>query len=93
MAKFNVTVDSVEQLPVILRQAFREATSGAPRPVHLDFQGTQGEVVIDAEADLEVIVTQPREIKRAMEEAIASGKPAVVEVVGDIEGIAPLPWG
>jgi len=56
VTKFNVTVDTLEQFPVLLRQAFREATSGAPGPVHLDLQGLQGEVVIDTEADLEVIV-------------------------------------
>ena len=38
-------------------------------------------------------VTQPGELKRALEQALASGKPAVVDVVSDIEGIAPPPWG
>ena len=56
VTKYNVTVDSVEQLPHLLRQAFREATSGPPGPVHLDLQGLQGEVVVEAEADLEVLV-------------------------------------
>ncbi len=32
---FNAQVDSVERLPDLLRQAFREATTGAPGPVHL----------------------------------------------------------
>ena len=58
VTKFNGTADTVEQLPLLLRQAFREATSGAPGPVHLDFQGFTGEVVVDAEADLEVIVQE-----------------------------------
>ena len=56
VTKYNVVVDSVEQLPHLLRQAFREATTGSPRPVHLDLQGIQGEVVVNAEADLDVIV-------------------------------------
>ena len=56
VTKFNVMVDSVAQLPFLLRQAFREATSGAPGPVHLDLQGIQGEVVTAAEADLEIII-------------------------------------
>jgi acetolactate synthase-1/2/3 large subunit len=59
VTKYNVVVDNVAQLPHLLRQAFREATSGAPGPVHLDFQGIQGEVVVEAEADLEVIVEEP----------------------------------
>mgnify|MGYP001584889659 CR=1 FL=1 len=56
VTKWSVTVDTVEQLPLLLRQAFREATSGAPGPVHLDLQGYTGEVILDAEADLEVVV-------------------------------------
>ena len=59
VTKYNVVVDNVTQLPHLLRQAFREATSGAPGPVHLDLQGIQGEVVVEAEADLEVIVEEP----------------------------------
>lgn len=59
VTKFNVVVDNVTQLPHLLRQAFREATSGGPRPVHLDFQGISGDVVVEAEADLEVIVEEP----------------------------------
>ena len=56
--KYSVTVDTVEQLPHLLRQAFREATSGAPGPVHLDFMGIQGEVVENGEADLDVIIEE-----------------------------------
>ena len=58
VTKYNVVVDSVEQLPHLLRQAFREATSGAPGPVHLDFQGAQGEVIAEGEAVLEVMVEE-----------------------------------
>lgn len=54
--KYSVAVDTVEQLPHLLRQAFREATSGAPGPVHLDFMGIQGEVIENGEANLEVII-------------------------------------
>ena len=59
VTKYSVVVDSVEQLPHLLRQAFREATSGAPRPAHLDFQGYSGELIVEAEADMEVIVEEP----------------------------------
>ena len=58
VTKFDVTVDNVEQLPLLLRQAFREATSGAPAPVHLDLQGISGDVVEDAEAKLEPLVEE-----------------------------------
>ena len=56
VTKYNVVVDSIQQMPHILRQAFREATSGAPGPVHLDFQGIAGDTIVDAEASLEVLV-------------------------------------
>ena len=39
VTKYNVTVDTAEQLPFYLHQAFREATTGRPRPVHLDISG------------------------------------------------------
>ena len=55
VCKFNAMVDTVEQLPLLLHQAFREATSGAPGPVHLDLRGITGEVVSEAEADLEML--------------------------------------
>ena len=50
VTKFNAYVDTVEDLPLLLRQAFREATSGAPGPVHLDCMGFAGEGAA-AEAD------------------------------------------
>lgn len=56
VTKYNVIVETIEQLPYLLRQAFREATSGDPGPVHLDVIGAEGEVTAMAEADLEVII-------------------------------------
>ena len=43
VTKFSAVVDNAEQLPHLLRQAFREATTGAPAPVHLDIQGMTGD--------------------------------------------------
>ena len=40
-----------------------------------------------------VRVTQPSEFGDALNQALESGKPAVVDVVSDVEAIAPLPWG
>jgi acetolactate synthase-1/2/3 large subunit len=56
VTKYSVVVDSVDQLPPLLRQAFREATSGATAPVHLDFQGIQGDEIVDTESDLSVVI-------------------------------------
>ena len=55
VTKFHANAVSVEQLPFLLRQAFREATTGTPGPVHLDFPGLEGEFETQ-ETELEVIV-------------------------------------
>ena len=53
VTKMNATVDSVERIPDMLRQAFRVATTGAPGPVHLQFAGNEGQ--LDAgEAEMDV---------------------------------------
>lgn len=59
VTKYNVSVVTVEQLPHYLRQAFREATSGSPGPVHLDVLGHRGDELELAEADLDVIIEEP----------------------------------
>lgn len=59
VTKYNVSVDTVEQLPYLLRQAFRESTSGAPGPVHLDVMGHSGEVIAEAEGNLQLVIEEP----------------------------------
>ena len=58
VTKYNVQVDTAEQLPYLLRQAFREATSGAPGPVHLDVMDHLGRLIEEAEAEMEVTVEE-----------------------------------
>jgi len=58
VTKYNVNVDTLGQLPHLLRQAFRQATSGAPGPVHLDLLGHLGQVIDDAEAELDVMIEE-----------------------------------
>ncbi len=55
--KFNAHVDHISRIPDLLRQAFREATSGAPGPVNLQFLGHHAEVAIP-EAELELLVDE-----------------------------------
>ena len=59
VTKFNAYVDTVEQIPIVLRQAFREATGGAPGPVHLDVLGLAGELATEPQADMKVVVEEP----------------------------------
>jgi acetolactate synthase-1/2/3 large subunit len=55
VTKANFSVDAVERLPDLLRQAFRIATSGTPGPVHLELRGNGGQM-LDREADLDLVV-------------------------------------
>jgi acetolactate synthase-1/2/3 large subunit len=59
VTKYNVSIDSVDQLPYLLRQAFREATSGAPGPVHLDVTNHVGEDLEIAKSNFQVIIEEP----------------------------------
>ena len=59
VTKFSAYVEQVEQLPYLLRQAFREATTGASKPVHLDLQGMSGNVIMQSEGDLEFVLENP----------------------------------
>ena len=58
VTKYNTVVNTVEELSISIRQAFREATTGTPGPVHLDLRGIVGEMIKD-EAELEVVVEEP----------------------------------
>ncbi len=53
VTKANFSVDTVERLPDLLRQAFRVATTGSPGPVHLELRGNAGQM-LDREADFEL---------------------------------------
>lgn len=52
LCKSNAQIDGVSRLPDLLRQAFRDATSGCPGPVHLQIAGHFGQA-IDVEAELD----------------------------------------
>ena len=59
VTKYNVDVVTPAQLPYLLRQAFREATSGAPGPVHLDLPGHAGRPLEAAVEALPVVIEAP----------------------------------
>ena len=96
VTKYSVPVDTVEQLPFLLRQALREATSGAPGPVHLDLEGTSGNVVVEGEADLEVIIEEnftrvpayrpepEAEMVRAAAQALSAARRPVIVAGGGV---------
>ncbi len=45
VTKMHAKVESLEQIQQLMRQAFREATTGTPRPVHLDMAGYAGDAI------------------------------------------------
>ena len=45
VTKFSADVDAAADLPRLLRQAWREAMTGSPRPAHLDLYGRSANIV------------------------------------------------
>lgn len=91
VTKYSAYVGNPEQLSIYLRQAFRSATSGTPGPVHLDLEGLDGEMVVDYEADLEVIIedtftqlppfrpeAEPEKIAEAVQLLAQAKRPVIV---------------
>ncbi len=58
VTKYSNAITHIDQLPRALRQAFREAVSGQPAPVHLDFDGIIGQDILESEADLELLIEE-----------------------------------
>jgi acetolactate synthase-1/2/3 large subunit len=58
VTKYNAEVATPAQLPFQLRQAFREATTHTPGPVHLDLLGHNGRLLEAAEAAFPVSVEE-----------------------------------
>lgn len=95
VTKFSGRVDEVAQLPHLLRQAFREATTGAPRPVHLDIAGYTGDVVGATEFNAAVFAEEafanvpafrpwpdPESVSRAAGVVAASERPVIFAGAG-----------
>jgi acetolactate synthase-1/2/3 large subunit len=91
VTKYQADVVTAAQLPYLLRQAFREATTGAPGPVHLDLLGHSGRPLEAAEALFPVVVEDdysrypafrpiPEEaaIERAAAAVMAAQRPVIV---------------
>ena len=55
VTKFSANVPTVARIPDMVRQAFREASTGAPGPVHLQF-AVRGGHMAEEEGDLDPFV-------------------------------------
>jgi acetolactate synthase-1/2/3 large subunit len=91
VTKWQGRVDFVEQIPHVLRQAFREATTGTPRPVHIDMAGYTGDATTADEGMFDVIVDEahtrfpafrpgpdPEAVQKAAAAIKAASRPVIV---------------
>ncbi|MDH3315175.1 MAG: thiamine pyrophosphate-binding protein [Betaproteobacteria bacterium] len=96
VTKFNGRVDTLEQIPHVLRQAFREATTGTPRPVHIDMAGYTGDAVTPLEGEFDVAADEahtrfpafrPHPDPDAVQRAVAAIKEASRPVIVADRGV------
>ncbi|MGE0797560.1 MAG: thiamine pyrophosphate-binding protein [Lautropia sp.] len=91
VTKSSARVDVLEQLPHLIRQAFRAATSGTPRPVHLDVAGNTGDALTAQTCDFPVEADpahlacpafrpapDPEALARAVRAIAESSRPVIV---------------
>src|SRR5512134_376792 len=105
VTKFHAQIDTLEQIPSLMRQAFREATTGTPRPVHLDIAGLTGDAITPLEGEFDILADEAHTrfpafrpapdsaaVKRAAEAIAKAVRPVIVADRGVIvsQGAAAL---
>jgi acetolactate synthase I/II/III large subunit len=91
VTKFSARIEAIEQMPLLMRQAFRAATTGTPRPVHLDIAGLTGDALTPLEAPFALDVDEahtrfpafrpgpdPQALAAAAKRIEASQRPVIV---------------
>lgn len=91
VTKYNVSLTEPGQLPLYLRQAFREAVSGCPGPVHIDMPDNLGffidaSTITEEPAAEERFMTAPAyrippcrdDVAAAVRELLAAERPVIV---------------
>ena len=91
VTKFHASIETLEQIPQLMRQAFREATTGTPRPVHLDMAGLTGDAITPLEGNFQVSADEahtrfpafrpapdPEAVQRAVAAIKKSARPVIV---------------
>lgn len=97
VTKFNGRIDALEQIPHLFRAAFREATTGTPRPVHLDIAGFTGDGLTHLEGEFDLTVDDahtrfpafrpapdPAAVERAVVAIKAAKRPVIIADRGAI---------
>lgn len=102
VTKTSRQVFTAERLPDMLNQAFRDATTGKPGPVHLELQGHTGDIVEDQLFDAAEITGGERRVPavrfapdpedvRAAARAILAAKRPVIVVGGGVRSAGAGP--
>jgi len=91
VTKFHAKIETLDQMQHLIRQAFREATTGTPRPVHLDIAGLTGDALAVLEDTFDVVADpahtrypafrpapDPAAVKQAAEAIGRSRRPVIV---------------
>ncbi|MGI9292357.1 MAG: thiamine pyrophosphate-binding protein, partial [Pseudomonadales bacterium] len=90
VTKFNATVETIDRLPDMLRQAIREVTSGCPAPAHLELGGLLGNMTFEELEDDNIIEprfsqtpsfrpsAEPEDIANIVNELSAAQRPVIV---------------
>ena len=98
VTKMRADVEVIDDLPRYLEQAFREATDGTPRPVHLDLNGLGGQEIENASLPgstmpddaygthpVRRLRPDPGEIEAAAARLVKAQKPVLVVGTGAIQ--------
>ena len=91
VTKSSASVTTPDQLPRLLRQAFRDATTGPPGPAHLDLLGHQGQVIETPDAELKLApepafaripayrpTPEPEAVRKAARALLDAERPVIV---------------
>ncbi|MCC6533926.1 MAG: thiamine pyrophosphate-binding protein [Burkholderiales bacterium] len=103
VAKFHAKIETLDQMQHLMRQAFREATTGTPRPVHIDIAGLTGDAITALEGEFDIVADlahtrypafrpapDPAAVRHAAEAIARSRRPVVVADRGvTFSGAAP----
>jgi len=76
ITKFNADATQPEQVPFLLRQCFREAVTGKPRPVHLDMSNEMGRLTELAEINEPLYIEEAYKTYPAFRPSAEAGKVA-----------------
>ena len=91
VTKFHAKIETLDQMQHLMRQAFREATTGTPRPVHLDIAGLTGDAITPLEGEFDIVADEahtrfpafrpapdPAAVKLAAQAIAHSARPVIV---------------